>query len=84
MKNKFFAYLTTAAALTSVLAISGVTNVATITNSQSIVLQTENISEIPVSIQKFDWSLGRLTTIVLGLLAEAKLGAKNEKDINKF
>jgi hypothetical protein len=63
MNSKFFNALATATTFAGIVATSGVANAATITSSSSTGFGLTNIVDSPLSVQKFDTSLGTLKSV---------------------
>ncbi|TVP64465.1 MAG: choice-of-anchor E domain-containing protein [Nodularia sp. (in: Bacteria)] len=67
MTTKLFNSLAAATTLAGVLATAGAANAASLsyTNSASVAMQETDIINAPLSVQKFDSSLGNLTSVIL-------------------
>ncbi|OUL23460.1 PEP-CTERM domain protein [Nostoc sp. RF31YmG] len=63
MNSKFFQTLATATTFAGIVATSGVANAASLTSSSSTGFGLTNIIDSPLSVQKFDASLGTLKSV---------------------
>jgi len=70
MNMRLLAGFTTAAAIASVFALAGTAEAATISFSDSFGLETTDIVDEILSVQKFDASLGTLTKVTLAFAGE--------------